>query len=166
MLKVLKSGFFTTVQDNGRTGYLNKGVPVSGYMDAFSATKINKLLENKEEDAVIEVTMTGPTLQFEKPTFICVGGADISVTLNNELLQHFKIHKVEKGDILSYGRLKKGFRSYLAIKSGFKSPRVLGSRSYYFPVTAKSHLVEGMTLDYEATTKFIPKLPNIKIADF
>ncbi len=166
MLKVLKSGFFTTVQDNGRTGYLNKGVPVSGYMDAFSATKINKLLENKEEDAVIEVTMTGPTLQFEKPTFICVGGADISVTLNNELLQHFKIHKVEKGDILSYGRLKKGFRSYLAIKSGFKSPRVLGSRSYYFPVTAKSHLVEGMTLDYEATTKFIPKIREIKIADF
>ena len=78
MLKVLKSGLFTTIQDNGRYGYLNKGVPVAGYMDTFAATKVNKLLENSIDAALIEITMTGPKVQFEAATFICLGGAEIS----------------------------------------------------------------------------------------
>jgi biotin-dependent carboxylase-like uncharacterized protein len=166
MLKVLKSGFFSTIQDNGRLGFLNKGVPISGYMDSFSALKANMLLSNQADASVIEVTMTGPTLQFEKPTYICIGGAEISVTLNNKPMRHFKVYKIEEGDILSYGRLKKGFRSYLAIKAGFKSQRILGSRSYYLPITSESHLVDGVTLDYEATAEFIPKTSEIIINGF
>ena len=50
MLKILKSGLFTTIQDKGRFGYLNKGVPVAGYMDTFSATKTNMLLENNKDE--------------------------------------------------------------------------------------------------------------------
>ena len=38
MLKVLKAGFFTTIQDTGRFGFLNKGVPVSGQMDTPTAS--------------------------------------------------------------------------------------------------------------------------------
>jgi biotin-dependent carboxylase-like uncharacterized protein len=165
MLKVLKSGFFSTIQDNGRSGFSNKGVPVSGYIDSFSASKTNKLLSNQEDAAVIEVTMTGPTLQFEKPTYICIGGADISITLNNEPMQHFKVYKIEEGDILSYGRLKKGFRSYLAIKGGFKIPVVLGSRSFYVPITSKSHLSDGIRIDYEADFDYSPKITEIKVTD-
>ena len=60
MLKVLKPGLFTTVQDAGRFGFLNIGVPTAGYMDAYSAQKVNQLLENETDAAVIEITMTGP----------------------------------------------------------------------------------------------------------
>ena len=44
MLNVLKSGFYTTVQDTGRFGYRDKGVPVSGIMDMETVYKINMLL--------------------------------------------------------------------------------------------------------------------------
>ena len=64
MLKVLKAGFYTTLQDAGRFHYRNKGVPVSGVMDEMSVFKINSLLENHESSAVLEITMTGPTLLF------------------------------------------------------------------------------------------------------
>ncbi len=166
MLKVLKSGFFTTIQDSGRLGYLNKGVPVSGFMDSFTASKLNLLLDNQEGAAVMEVTMTGPTLEFEDETYICIGGADISVTLNNNPIQHFKIYKIEKGDILSYGRMKKGFRNYLAIKNGFKADSVLGSQSFYYPLTNKSHLSDRAELAYESCVEYDAKITEIKVDSF
>ncbi|WFO16827.1 hypothetical protein M601_003285 [Cellulophaga baltica 4] len=116
MLKVLKSGFFTTIQDTGRFGFRDKGVPVSGIMDTETVYKLNMLLENERDAAVLEITMTGPTLEFEEATYIALGGAELSITLNNEPVSNYKVLKVNAGDILSYGRLKKGFRAYLAIK--------------------------------------------------
>ncbi|HET8736751.1 MAG TPA: biotin-dependent carboxyltransferase family protein [Pricia sp.] len=166
MLKVLKSGLFTTVQDAGRYGYLNKGVPVCGYMDSSSAEKVNLLLENDPGAAVIEITMTGPTLQFGAPNFICLGGAEISATLNNDDIGAYQVIKVEKGDVLSYGKLKKGFRGYLAIKGGFRSPSVLGSRSFFPAVTAESHLAERAEIPYESHSMFDPKITEIKVASF
>ncbi len=166
MIKLLKSGFFTTIQDGGRFGYLNKGVPVSGFMDSFSATKINLLLGNEADTAVMEITMTGPTIEFDAPTFICLGGAEISATLNNSPIQHFKVHKIEKGDILSYGKLKNGFRNFLAIKGGFKTTPVLGSRSQYFPVTDKNFLKDGSEIPYDAVTDLDLKISEIRVDSF
>jgi len=163
MLKVLKAGFFTTIQDKGRFGLLNKGVPVSGQMDLITADKVNQLLENDSDAAVMEITMTGPTLEFDGDTYICYGGAEMSVTLNNKPLESYTVIKVLAGDILSYGRLKKGFRNYLAIKNGFKTKVVLGSRSLYFPLTATSHIADRMEIDYETVSDFKPKISKLKV---
>ncbi len=166
MLKVLKSGLFTTVQDAGRYGYLNKGVPVAGHMDSFSAQKVNMLLENDDNAAVMEITMTGPTLEFGEASYICMGGALISATLNNEPIQAFHVIKVEKGDILSYGKLKKGFRSYLAIKGGFTPPLVLGSRSFFSSITAKDHVTDRAEIPYKGLKHYTPKISEIKVDSF
>ncbi|NNE75930.1 MAG: biotin-dependent carboxyltransferase family protein [Pricia sp.] len=166
MLKVLKSGLFTTIQDGGRYGYLNKGVPVAGYMDTFSAKKVNLLLENDEDAAVMEITMTGPTLQFEEETYISIGGAELTATLNNTVIQPYKVLKVNKGDILSYGKLDKGFRSYLGIKGGFKPPLVLGSRSFFSSVTTKNHFRDNDAVSYESFTSFSPKISELKVDSF
>ncbi|ASV32463.1 5-oxoprolinase subunit C family protein [Maribacter cobaltidurans] len=163
MLKVLKSGFFTSVQDMGRFHHRNKGVPVSGCMDQLSVFKANTLLENDPNSAVLEITMTGPTLQFEKDTFIVLAGALITVTLNNEPVQNYKVYKVKAGDILSYGKLKKGFRFYLAVKGGFNAPVVLGSQSFYKPITKKGRFVDGDTIPYKENKDFSPKISEIKV---
>ncbi|CAZ98707.1 biotin-dependent carboxyltransferase family protein [Zobellia galactanivorans] len=166
MLKILKSGLFTTVQDVGRYGFLDKGVPVAGFMDGFSAKKINQLLENDSASAVLEITMTGPTLLFEEATYIAIGGALLSATLNNEPVANYEVIKVSEGDILSFGKLEKGFRSYLAVKGGFKTPVVLGSRSLFSSVTKKSHLVDGEELPYETCLDFKPKISKLKVDSF
>lgn len=166
MLKILKSGLFTTIQDKGRFGYLNKGVPVAGYMDTFSATKTNMLLENNKDAAVMEITMTGPTLLFEERTYISMGGAELSATLNNKPIPNFSVVEIHKGDILSYGKLEKGFRSYLAIKGGFQSPVVLGSRSFFATVTAKNHFQDRDEVAYDSCPSFTPKIQELKIDSF
>ncbi|MBQ4915402.1 biotin-dependent carboxyltransferase family protein [Maribacter sp. MMG018] len=166
MLKVLKSGFYTSVQDLGRFGYRNKGVPVSGVMDHISVKKANSLLENKDTDAVLEITMTGPTLIFEKSTFIVLAGASMSVTLNNEPVRNYKIYEVHEGDILSYGKLNKGFRAYLAIKGGFMTDPVLSSRSFYVPINQVNRLKDGDNIPYDGNNDFTPKISEIKTDSF
>ncbi|MGB5820508.1 MAG: biotin-dependent carboxyltransferase family protein [Saonia sp.] len=162
MLKVVQSGFFTTVQDQGRFGLRDKGVPVSGVMDTISVSKVNMLLENPADAAVLEITMTGPVLEFEEDTFMCIGGAEMSATLNDRPIQNYKIYKVTSGNVLSYGNSEKGLRGYLAIKDGFKAPIILGSRSFYAPITPSGYLKDGSSLPYGACTLFEPKIEEIK----
>ncbi|SHJ91012.1 5-oxoprolinase subunit C family protein [Pseudozobellia thermophila] len=166
MLKVLKAGLFTTIQDQGRFGLLNKGVPVAGYMDTYSASKVNALLENQPDAAVMEITMTGPSLQFDQDTYICLGGADIPASLNNGQVDRYKVTKIKKGDILTFGKLQRGFRGYLAVKNGFQTPVVLGSRSFFIPVTPKDHLKKGDTVAYTKVSHFDPKVSELKVDSF
>ncbi len=166
MLKVLKSGFYTTIQDLGRFHYRNKGVPVAGAMDNLSVQKANSLLENDANAAVLEITMTGPTLLFEESTYITLAGARMSATLNNEPIHNYKVYMVNEGDILSYGKLEKGFRAYLAVKGGFDSEKVLGSVSQYKPITKQNRLKDGDSIPFESSIDFKPILSELKVDSF
>lgn len=166
MIKVVSSGFFSTIQDMGRFNFRNKGVPVSGVMDSYSATIANSLLENKSTDAVLEITMTGPTLEFNEPTFIAITGAELSAQLNGHNIKAYEVHSVHPGDRLSFGKLINGFRAYLAIKNGFQTAVVLGSRSFYKPITKLSCLKDYMEINYEPIIAFTPKIAEVKAAPF
>ena len=61
-VRVLKGGMLTTVQDLGRTGYQSQGFGVSGVMDVRSFKIANLLLDNPENEAVLEFTLMGQTL--------------------------------------------------------------------------------------------------------
>ncbi|MGN7514036.1 MAG: biotin-dependent carboxyltransferase family protein [Allomuricauda sp.] len=165
MLKVLKAGLYLSIQDLGRFGHRDIGVPIAGAMDVESVKKANLLLENDENDAVLEITMTGPTLQFDTDTYISLSGAHIVATLNNEPVDNYTVIKIGKGDILSYGRLEKGFRGYLAVKGGFQSKKVLDSRSQFYPVTQAARLKDGDEVPYEETTDYTPKITEVKIEE-
>lgn len=166
MLKLVKSGFFTSIQDVGRFGYRDKGVPVSGTMDSISVSLINVLLDNEPGTSVLEITMTGPELLFEEDTYVALGGAEFSWVLNNKPIKSYKVIKVYAGDVLSFGKLKKGFRGYLGVKNGFQIPKVLGSSSYYKPITATNHLKDNSQIPYLPCASFQPKIQEMKIDSF
>ena len=68
----------TTVQDLGRYGYQSQGFSVAGVMDVRSFKIANLLLDNPENEAVLEITLIGPTLEFTSATIIAItGGAEI-----------------------------------------------------------------------------------------
>ena len=137
MVKVIESGFYTTVQDLGRFGFQQFGVPVSGVMDSYSAKVANALLHNSENDAVLEITMSGSTLQFNCNTCICIAGADISPKLNNKFVKLNSVLNIKKGDIISFGKLKYGYRCYLAVSGGFQTEISMNSRSMYKSITSR-----------------------------
>ncbi len=161
MLRVAKSGFFTTIQDKGRFGYRHMGVPVSGAMDQHAASLANALLENSETDAVMEITMSGPTLEFLSPTYIAITGANLSPSLNGEELEMQSVHKVLEGDVLTFGGHIEGLRGYLGVKGGLLTETVLNSRSFYKPVTTSARLNDGVEISYKEVTSFEPKISHI-----
>lgn len=147
MIKVLNPGLFTTLQDEGRFGLRDKGVPVSGAMDPRAARVANLLLDNKADAAVMEITMTGPELEFDKECDFAICGAMLSPVLDGEALQNNTVYTAKAGQRLKFGRLVKGYRAYLAVQGGFDTPEVLGSRSWYKPVTPKAMLKKGDVLE-------------------
>ena len=130
-LSVLKPGIATTVQDTGRPGYYNVGIPPSGSLDQYSSLAANILVGNGDDAAVLECTYMGPELRFDRPATVAVTGADLPPRLNGEPRPTWESFGVEAGDILSFDFLRSGARAYLAVSGGIDVPVALGSRSTY-----------------------------------
>ncbi|NER13923.1 5-oxoprolinase/urea amidolyase family protein [Leptobacterium flavescens] len=143
MIEVIKPGFYSSVQDMGRFGYRQFGVPVSGAMDMTALNAANFLLGNDEKDAALEITMTGPLLRFHSDTFIVITGACMEAKLNDTDLENNVVYRVRTKDELRFGRLRKGFRSYLGIKGGIQIEKVLESRSFYKNISPNAMIATG-----------------------
>ncbi|GAA4811227.1 biotin-dependent carboxyltransferase family protein [Litoribaculum gwangyangense] len=143
MIKVLNTGFYSSIQDFGRNHYLEFGVPYSGVMDRKAASFANALLGNKEDEAVLEMTMTGAKLQFQVETFMVISGADMSPKLNDYPIGLNKVVALKPNDVLSFGKLNSGFRCYLAIWGGFKSETIMGSKSMCQNITEQFKLFKN-----------------------
>jgi len=128
-IKVHKPGLCTTVQDIGRIGYQQFGIPVSGVMDEFAFTVANYLVESDKNNAVLEIPFLGPTLEFDFDVTIAITGADIQPKINNQDIKMWQSINVKKGDTLSFGGLKTGIRTYLAFSAEIDVPIVMGSKS-------------------------------------
>lgn len=132
-IDVISGGTQTTIQDvPARLGYWSVGVPPSGPFDNYSFCLANRLLQNAEGEAGLEITMQGPTLAFSSATQVVIGGAEIEATLDGEPLALWSVIDIAKGQILKLGRVKEtGARSYLCIRGGLECPEYLGSRSTF-----------------------------------
>ncbi len=130
-IEILEAGFGTSVQDQGRPGYYNVGIPPSGALDLYSASAANLLVGNDISAAVLESAYMGPRLRFMEAGIIAVTGAKIPVKLNDQEAPQWQSIPVQAGDVLSFGILQSGARIYIAIAGGVSVPQVLGSRSTY-----------------------------------
>jgi urea carboxylase len=132
-IEVLDGGTQTTVQGYpGRIGYWAVGVPPSGPMDSLSFRLGNRLLNNLEGAAGLEMTMTGATLRFNIATTICLTGAEMRARLDGQPVPYWRPIKVEAGQTLAIGAINgPGARTYLTVRGGFDLPKYLGSRSTF-----------------------------------
>ena len=128
-IKVQKPGLCTTVQDMGRVGFQKFGIPVSGVMDEFSFVVANYLLGNNYNNAVLEVQYMGPTLEFDFDVSVAITGANLSAKLNGEDVAMWETINIKKGDVLSFGNIKEGVRTYIAFAGEIDVPLVNGSKS-------------------------------------
>ena len=127
-IRILKGGMYTTVQDLGRTGYQSQGFPVAGVMDVRSFKIANLLLDNPENEAVLEFTLIGPTLEFTSATIVAITGGDFQPEVNGEPAPMYTALYMNKGDILKFKSARTGSRGYIAFSSYLDIPVVMGSR--------------------------------------
>lgn len=135
-LLVVKPGLLTTVQDRGRYGHQEAGVPVAGPMDTFSHRLANQLAGNDVDAATLEITLLGPELIVEADTTIAIAGAQFDVACDDRTVPLNASFPVRRGQRIKFGRIVQGARAYLAVAGGIQTDPVLGSRA--------THLVSQM----------------------
>jgi antagonist of KipI len=130
-LTVLRAGVLSTLQDRGRWGWQHVGVPVGGAMDEMSHRAASMLVGNSEDDVTLEVTITGPLLQFGEETIFALCGGDFQPRIGGKSVPMARPVLARAGVQLDLGQCRLGARVYLAVAGGFDVVPVLGSRSTY-----------------------------------
>lgn len=130
-LLVEQAGLLTTIQDRGRIGFQQFGVPQSGAVDQWALSTANLLVDNDPGEGALEMTIIGPRLVFEAGACIALTGADLSPTLNGVSAPMNRALPVEPGSVLAFGRCRAGCRAYLAVGGGLDIPAAMGSSSTY-----------------------------------
>ena len=143
MIKVIQPGLFTTIQDGGRHGYRNIGIPTSGFMDQESAWAANELVDNNKDESLLEITLTGPTLIFNCNCVISITGGDFNPLINNLPVKMYQSINVRTGDILKLNNTINGARSYIAISGGLNVKSLFGSKSFFSNISDSYHLKKG-----------------------
>lgn len=149
-IDVIDPGFYTTVQDTGRFGFRSQGVPVSGPMDRYAFEEAQKAVGNDVHMASLECTLKGPELLFGGRALVAVCGAPTTITLNGQPVSMNQTFVCVLGDYLQLGQCKTGMRLYMAISGGIQSPQILGSRSFYYPISPQAQLQKGDKLHFNA----------------
>jgi allophanate hydrolase len=147
-LNVLAPGIHTTVQDLGRSGYQDIGVPVSGALDGFSLRIANALVGNRPTMPGLEILLSGPTLEVAADAVrLALAGPGASLAIGSQMPQVVaggRSITLPRGEIFQIAISQQSACCYLAVEGGIAVPLVLGSASTY--VRAALGGIEGRPL--------------------
>jgi antagonist of KipI len=131
-LRIIKSGIADSIQDMGRYGYQQLGIPPGGVMDRIAAAIANTLVGNKIGEPLLEMHFPAATIFFESSMMIALTGADFGAQINGkEVLTNQPILVPTKAE-LRFTRHNKGSKVYLSVEEGFETNKWLGSSSTSF----------------------------------
>jgi biotin-dependent carboxylase-like uncharacterized protein len=133
---VQEPGLLTTVQDLGREGFGPMGVSPSGAADAVALRIGNRLVENVEGAAGLEMTLLGGTFLFPEGAVVALTGSDFAATLDGVPINLWASFEVRAGQAVRMGSTRTGARCYLCVHGGIQVKPFLGS--------ASTHLLSGL----------------------
>ncbi len=128
MIRVIKPGLLTTVQDLGRFGYAHLGVSPAGAADPISLRAVNLLVGNDENAPALEMTLLSPVLEFEIAATVAITGSSLSSST-----PLYEAIEVCAGQRLELGSLTSHARCYLAVRGGVSVPEIMGCASTFLP---------------------------------
>ena len=132
-ITILKPGMMSSLQDLGRWGFQQFGVPIGGAMDKVSATLANIICGNDENEAVIELTLHGASFMFNEAACCAIVGGGCKAYIDDVELPFNRLLWIPAFSIIKTTASIQGCRSYLAVSGGFNVKKVLGSASTYTP---------------------------------
>ncbi len=130
-IRIIEPGALATVQDQGRFGFRDRGVPSCGAMDLQAFRLANLLVGNSPDAACVEITLGGFVAEFGEEACFALTGADTSARLNGRPMASWKPHFAQKGELLETGIPALALRTYLAVRGGIDVSPVMSSRSTF-----------------------------------
>jgi len=130
-LGIVEISGLATIQDSGRRGWMQYGVPRSGPMDGFAFRAANVLAGNPIECAEIEIGLGNITLQAMQDCVIAVTGVGYGLSIYIWEFPLWGSFFVRAGWKTQLNKMESGMWAYLAVAGGIQTPLTLGSRSTY-----------------------------------
>ena len=132
--EVIRPGINSTYQDLGRKHLYHLGLPFSGAMDQRNFLLSNYLVGNKRNEAVLEFAYQGPLLKVKNDNilFAITGNVNFKIKkktseiIDGDCYKTYLLNKDDELDIISTNQSVYG---YLAVGSGFKVEKFMGSYS-------------------------------------
>ena len=132
--EVIRPGINSTFQDLGRKHLYHVGLPFSGAMDQRNFLISNSLVGNKRDEAVLEFAYQGPLLKVKNDNilFAITGNVNFKIKkktseiIDGDCYKTYLLNKDDELDIISTNQSVYG---YLAVGSGFKVEKFMGSYS-------------------------------------
>ncbi|CND99626.1 biotin-dependent carboxyltransferase family protein [Yersinia nurmii] len=129
MLKIIRAGIYTTIQDEGRPGFRRLGISQGGALDLPALKMANMLVGNAPAAAGLEITLGQFCAELTQAGWIALTGAGCDARLDGQLLWTGWRYPVKAGQRIQLNVPLRGMRSYLAISGGINVPEMLGSCS-------------------------------------
>ena len=132
-IKILREGINSTFQDLGRNNFYHIGLPFSGAMDKRNYLIANKLVGNKDNEAIIEFAYQGPLIKVEDGSvnFVISGDIKFNIKKGNKLLdgECYKTYFLSKNDEIDIISTNNSVYGYLSVSGGFDIEKNFGSFS-------------------------------------
>jgi antagonist of KipI len=129
--QIIESGFHDSIQDIGRIGFRQYGIPQSGAMDFWAYQWANWLVDNDLDAPVIEMTFKGGSYLFLENAYIACTGANMNIKVDGQSIPNNKSIFIKKGSTLKCNYTIEGIRTYLAIQGIYNINKAFGSSSTY-----------------------------------
>ena len=129
MIIVEQTGPLTLIEDLGRSGYAQYGVPTSGAADRCALRRANRWVGNADDEACLEILLGGLVFTTDAALLCAISGARGPIEVNGVPVSTDRRIRLGPGDRVALGVPESGLRSYLAVAGGFDIAPVLGSRS-------------------------------------
>lgn len=118
MLKMIRAGMYSSVQDGGREGQRQSGISLCGALDKPSLVIANLLVGNAGNAAALEITLGQVDIQFERDCWFALTGAACEAMLDGEPVWVGWRMAAKAGQHLVLKTPQYGIRSYLAVARG------------------------------------------------
>lgn len=138
-IQFIQPGFFTTIQDAGRTGYQQYGMPVAGPMDIESYLLGQALVGNRDNRGALECTVLPPTIEVLGECIVAFTGANMKPTINGIEVSRYIPYMCHAGDVLSGSISECGMRMYISFAGGIDVPLINGSVSTHTKACIGGH---------------------------
>ena len=134
-LEVIAPGLHTTLQDLGRIGFQDIGLPASGPLDRVSLRLANALVGNASNTPALEILLQGPTLKVAADSVrVALAGTGAEIEIRSGTPRRVppgRTVTLARDEVFRVGVLADSVCAYLAIEGGPDVAPVLGSVSTY-----------------------------------
>jgi urea carboxylase len=161
-IDILAGGAYTLIEDWPGRPTIGRGFSHAGPMDPLAFRVANLLVGNAVGKEGLEITLSGPDLQFLGPAIVALTGAPMEAKLDGKPFPMWTRKKINAGQRLTIGKTTGGgCRSYLAVYGGFTNVAEWFGSKATAPMTAVGGY-QGRALAAGDLLEIVADIPELR----